>query len=87
MLRENGGPKGANSAAAPLAPEYEGLCVCGGKKKKGYWSGYRDDCDEEDATNGGDLTKALRGDGKGVFSENEVRKALRTLGREERMRL
>jgi pyrimidine and pyridine-specific 5'-nucleotidase len=33
------------------------------------------------------LTKALRGDGKGVFSENEVRKALRTLGREERMRL
>jgi pyrimidine and pyridine-specific 5'-nucleotidase len=69
-----------------LIPAYEDLCVCGGKKKRGYWSGYRDDCDE-DAGDGGDLNKALKGNGKGVFSENEVRKALRTLGREERMRL
>jgi hypothetical protein len=27
---------------------HEGMCVCGGKKKRGYWSGYRDDSDEEE---------------------------------------
>jgi pyrimidine and pyridine-specific 5'-nucleotidase len=26
-----------------LGSGVDGLCVCGGKKKKGYWSGYRDD--------------------------------------------
>jgi len=71
----------------------DGLCVCGGKKKKGYWSGYRDDSDSEDD---GDfdarkdskaLVKALKGDGKGRFSEIEVRRVVRGLGREERMRL
>ncbi len=65
-----------------------GLCICGGKKRKGYWSGYQDDFDteEEDGTEGRGLMKALKGQ-KGVFSESEVRKAMRTLGREERMRL
>jgi len=67
-----------------LGSDVGGLCVCGGKKKKGYWSGYRDDDEFDDA---GDLTKALKGDGKGQFSEIQVRKALRGLGREERMRL
>ena len=71
---------------------HEGMCVCGGKKKRGYWSGYRDDSDEEgDGERGfegkGALVKALKGDGKGRFSEIEVRKVLRGLGREERMRL
>jgi len=61
-----------------------GLCVCGGKKSKGYWSGYRDD---EEYEGDADLARALRGDGSGQFSEKEVRKALRGLGREERMRL
>jgi pyrimidine and pyridine-specific 5'-nucleotidase len=67
-----------------LSSDVPGLCVCGGKKKKGYWSGYRDDDEFDDA---GDLAKALKGDGKGQFSEIQVRKALRGLGREERMRL
>ena len=70
---------------------HEGMCVCGGKKKRGYWSGYRDDSDEEEGERGlegkGALVKALKGDGKGRFSEIEVRKVLRGLGREERMRL
>jgi len=84
ILRENGGLNGGSAGGFhALPPAYEDLCVCGGKKQRGYWSGYRDDCDED----GGDLTKALKGNGKGVFSENEVRKALRTLGRDERMRL
>lgn len=71
---------------------HEGMCVCGGKKKRGYWSGYRDDSDEEGEGGSGfekkgALVKALKGDGKGRFSEIEVRKVLRGLGREERMRL
>jgi pyrimidine and pyridine-specific 5'-nucleotidase len=67
-----------------LGADIDGLCVCGGKKRKGYWSGYRDDEEFDDA---GDLAKAIRGDGNGQFSELEVRKALRGLKREERMRL
>ena len=72
---------------------HEGLCVCGGKKKKkrGYWSGYRDDSDDSDEEGGfegkGVLVKALKGDGKGGFNEIEVRRVVRALGREERMRL
>ncbi|KAF8885378.1 hypothetical protein CPB84DRAFT_1816828 [Gymnopilus junonius] len=95
VLRESGA-SGSNASSAvsyahqlqllgPDAADELGLCVCGGKKRKGYWSGYRDDedYDSEDA----DLIKALKGDGKGTFNELEVRKALRGLGREERMRL
>ena len=72
---------------------HEGICVCGGKKKKrGYWSGYRDDSDEEGEEERGfegkgALVKALKGDGKGRFGEIEVRRVLRGLEREERMRL
>jgi pyrimidine and pyridine-specific 5'-nucleotidase len=71
---------------------HEGICVCGGMKKRGYWSGYRDDSDEEEGEGergkgGKALVKALKGNGKGKFSEIEVRKVLRGLGREERMRL
>ncbi|KAF9556893.1 hypothetical protein CPC08DRAFT_710894, partial [Agrocybe pediades] len=58
-----------------LSLDEAGLCVCGGRKRKREY-------DEP-----GDLAKALRGDGKGQFSEKEARKALRGLGREERMRL
>jgi pyrimidine and pyridine-specific 5'-nucleotidase len=70
----------------------EEVCVCGGKKKRGYWSGYRDDSDsdaegERGFEGKGALVKALKGDGKGKFSEIEVRRVLRGLGREERMRL
>ena len=88
-MHENGGLSGGSTAGGShtLPPAYEGLCVCGGKRQRGYWSGYRDDCDDDGDENGGDLSKALKGNGNGVFSENEIRKALRTLGREERMRL
>ncbi|KAG5645388.1 hypothetical protein DXG03_006341 [Asterophora parasitica] len=69
-------------------------CVCGGKKRRGYWAGYRDDDftdeDEFDDVNGLDygkqLVRALKGR-ENDFSERDVRKALRGLGREGRMRL
>jgi pyrimidine and pyridine-specific 5'-nucleotidase len=67
----------------------EERCECGRKfkrgKNKGYWSGYNDELTEGEGS--GDLVKALRGDGKGVFNEAEVRKAVRGLTRDERMRL
>lgn len=62
-------------------------CVCGGKKKKkrGYWSGYRDEEEDEDEGGTGiDLATALKG---GTFNEIEVRKAVRGLSRDDRMRL
>ncbi|KAH9476093.1 F-box/WD repeat-containing protein 7 [Psilocybe cubensis] len=86
VLRESGASGAGVTHVNQLLADADdvGLCVCGGKKRKGYWSGYRDDEEYDDA---GDLSKALRGDGKGQFNELEVRKALRGLGREERMRL
>ena len=77
----------------------EDRCVCGGRRRRGYWDGYRDeDGDESDMGEGGEgefgevLVKALKGRVKGkgkgnAFSEKEVRRALRGLGREGRMRL
>lgn len=61
------------------------FCVCGGQKRgSGYWSGYR----EGNTNDGpGDLLNALKGDGSGGFNEIEVRKAIRGLSREDRMRL
>ena len=61
------------------------FCVCGGRKRgSGYWSGFR----EGDADGGpGDLLSALKGDTSGGFNEIEVRKAIRGLSREDRMRL
>lgn len=69
-------------------------CVCGGRRRKGYWSGYRDeDEDGEVEFDNGDgedygkrLVRALKGRGND-FSERDVRKALRGLNREGRMRL
>ncbi|KAF8962105.1 hypothetical protein BDZ97DRAFT_1826407 [Flammula alnicola] len=84
VLREAAPSMASAGQANQLLGSDDGLCVCGGRKRKGYWSGYRDDEEYDDA---GDLAKALKGDGKGQFSEVEVRKALRGLGREERMRL
>ncbi|TFK23991.1 hypothetical protein FA15DRAFT_593198 [Coprinopsis marcescibilis] len=88
LLRDGGGQTNTN-----LSPSYQlltnidsdGYCICGGKKRKGYWAGYRDDYDDEDDTV--NLLGAIRGDGRGSFSEVEIRKALRGLSREERMRL
>ncbi|PPQ69643.1 hypothetical protein CVT24_001216 [Panaeolus cyanescens] len=93
VLRENGGGSdgfsGQNTQHLLLgAMDANGLCVCGGRKRKGYWSGYRDDEDyDDDDEETMDLAKVLRGDGRGQFNETAVRKALRGLGREQRMRL
>lgn len=88
MLRDDHGSLSISSITSNKGEPNIGLCVCGGKERKGYWSGYRDDLDEEEGDGTGErsLMKALKGQ-KGVFSESEVRKAMRTLGREERMRL
>ncbi|RPD65381.1 hypothetical protein L226DRAFT_550735 [Lentinus tigrinus ALCF2SS1-7] len=69
-----------------LDPDDEGYCVCGGKKKKGYWSGYRGS--EDDGIGGEvDLATVLKGDGSGGFNEIEVRRVVRGLSRDDRMRL
>ncbi|KAI0717946.1 hypothetical protein C8Q72DRAFT_891365 [Fomitopsis betulina] len=67
-------------------PDADGFCVCGGRRKKEYWSGYRGG--EDDGLAGEvDLATALRGDGYGGFNEMEVRRAVRGLNRDDRMRL
>lgn len=76
--QENGNPM--------LDPDDEGYCICGGKKRKGYWSGYRGS--EDDGMGGEvDLATVLRGDGGGGFNEIEVRRVVRGLSRDDRMRL
>ncbi|KAJ3575409.1 hypothetical protein NP233_g1113 [Leucocoprinus birnbaumii] len=86
MLREQSGSNpGSHSQQLQLTTDAEGFCICGGRKRKGFWSGYQED--EDDEGGDADLAKAIRGDGKGSFSEKEIRKALRGLGREDRMRL
>ena len=63
----------------------EEFCMCGGRKAKGgYWGGYRGG-EEDDGD--GDLLNALRKDSSGEFNETEIRKAIRGLNRDERMRL
>ncbi|KAH9072932.1 hypothetical protein EDB83DRAFT_2219927 [Lactarius deliciosus] len=74
------------SGTVSLITESDDLCVCGGRKKGGYWSGYRGE-DEEGDSEGADLMKALKRDANGEFNESEVRKAIRGLSRDERMRL
>lgn len=81
----------SGSSYLPNGADDDDRCVCGGKKKRGYWAGYRDDEefsdeDEEDEQYGKRLAKALKGKG-GTFSEREVRRALMGLGRDGRMRL
>jgi pyrimidine and pyridine-specific 5'-nucleotidase len=84
VLREN--ERQASKGKVPsLVSDDSGFCICGGKRQTGYWSGYRDS--EGDGTGEFDLAKTLKGDGKGGFSEVEVRKAIRGLSRDDRMRL
>jgi len=85
VLRERERKYDQDGTGVIMAMEGDRYCVCGGKKRKGYWSGYRGDDDDDDVDV--DLMKALKGDGEGGFSETEVRKAMRSLNREERMRL
>lgn len=60
------------------------ICVCGGRKAKGYWSGYAEHLDEDEGVG---LASALRGDWRGEFDEKEVKRAVRGLKREARMKL
>jgi pyrimidine and pyridine-specific 5'-nucleotidase len=84
VLRERERQYDQGGIGAVRAMDDDKYCVCGGRKRKGYWSGYRDsDDDDEDV----DLMRALKGDGKGGFNESEVRRAMRGLNRDERMRL
>lgn len=84
--RERAGPGGSRSLLE--FPADDARCVCGGRRRRGYWAGYREDEEEDDdAGDGQSFVRALKGDGKGGFSEKEVRKALRGLSREDRMRL
>ncbi|KAF8347588.1 hypothetical protein F5887DRAFT_956525 [Amanita rubescens] len=98
VLRERERERETSGPRSGLGPGYsslldstsnDGRCICGGRRRKGYWTGYRDDEEEEDDDDGDrlSLVRALKGDAKGGFSEKEVRKALRGLSREDRMRL
>ncbi|KAG5348598.1 hypothetical protein C0989_009603, partial [Termitomyces sp. Mn162] len=85
-----------NSASLPNAPTQlmvglnDDRCVCGGKRRKGYWAGYRDDEEfSEDESKDGDkdafgerLVKVLK-ERDHNFSEKEVRRVLRGLNREQ----
>ena len=84
ILRE----KEAQAPANPLLTldANADLCVCGGKKRKDYWSGYRGGIDDDGGTEV-DLATALKGNASGTFNEIEIRKVVRTLSREDRMRL
>lgn len=55
------------------------FCICGGQKQQGFWSGYRED--DQDPFDG-DLAKTL-----GSFDEKDIRKVLRKLDQQDRMRL
>jgi pyrimidine and pyridine-specific 5'-nucleotidase len=73
-----------DSGTASLLTADDDLCVCGGRKGADYWSGYRggDNHDGEP-----DLAKALKRGLSGEFNEAEIRKTVRCLSRDERMRL
>ncbi|KAI0683273.1 hypothetical protein BC835DRAFT_1396028 [Cytidiella melzeri] len=84
LLRESA----QGSSANPLLTtgDADSFCVCGGKKRKGYWSGYRGDGDDNEPRGEVDLATVLKGV-NGTFNETEVRRAIRTLSRDDRMRL
>ena len=75
-----------DSGGVSFLTDTDDLCVCGGRKGADYWSGYREGGDNHDRE-GPDLMKALKREANGEFNEAEVRKAIRGLSRDERMRL
>jgi len=87
LLRDQvAGPPGCPAQYPRLAGDPEAFCFCEDRKRKSFWSGYRED--EDDQLDGrGHVVKALCGDRKGGFSEKEIRQALRGLSREDRMKL
>jgi pyrimidine and pyridine-specific 5'-nucleotidase len=75
-----------DAGTVSLMTDNDELCVCGGRKGADYWSGYRGGGESYDKE-GPDLTNALKKGADGEFNEVEVRKAVRGLNRDERMRL
>jgi hypothetical protein len=85
-----------------MGGDEDGVCTCGARngKRGGYWAGFAPDPDthshrrrgnggaegDEDDDEDPDLLEALRG-ARGEFSERAVRRAIRGLSRDERMRL
>jgi pyrimidine and pyridine-specific 5'-nucleotidase len=82
------------AAAAATIPSHSSptFCVCGKPKDaRGYWSGWRAD-GEEDAQGGEtvplDIATAIKmKEEGGGFGEADLRKAVRALGLDDRMRL
>ncbi|KAI0002518.1 hypothetical protein BJV74DRAFT_944257 [Russula compacta] len=74
------------SGTASIVTDGDDFCACGGRKGADYWSGYREGGDNHDGEVP-DLMKALKRGANGEFNEAEVRKAIRWLSRDERMRL
>ncbi len=87
--RERAIDEGKNGSALLSLGDFDDgqLCVCGGKKRKGYWSGYRGGDEDDEAGGDVDLATALRGKGDSTFNEIEVRRIVRSLSRDDRMRL
>ena len=75
-----------DAGTASLVTDSDEFCVCGGRREAGYWSGYRGGGDSYNGE-GPNLIKALKKEANGEFNEAEVRKAIRGLSRDERMRL
>lgn len=86
VLRERERQREDSGTTSLLTAADDDLCVCGGRKGADYWSGYRGGGDTHDG-GGPDLAKALKRGPNGEFNEAEVRKAVRYLSRDERMRL
>jgi pyrimidine and pyridine-specific 5'-nucleotidase len=73
----------AAAASSSSVADMTELCACGGRRG-GYWAGYNDPHAGDDGD--ADLLRALRG-AAGEFDAREVRRAIRALSRDERMRL
>ena len=85
--RERANEAGNTNTLLTLGASADDLCVCGGKKRKDYWSGYRGFEDDGQEQGGEvDLATVLKGQ-DGTFNEIEVRRVVRTLSRDDRMRL
>ncbi|KAG6836951.1 hypothetical protein H0H93_000591 [Arthromyces matolae] len=84
LLRSNPRLLESSSSSSELVDD-DGKCVCGARKRRDYWDGVRGgEAEVEDVEGAGEgIEKVL----KRGFNEVAVRRALRKLGREERMRL
>ena len=86
LLRDQAtNPEGC-PAQHPQPRDPEAFCFCGARKRKGFWSGYQGDEDDQSDSHA-DIVKALCGNGQGSFNEKEIKHTLRRFGQDDRMRL